>query len=116
MPDEPIDESEAEKPALIDVTYNRLQLGRTEASLIMNGAIRDEILLALIRIGALTSEQLAATLEKGEKAVEESATDFDLPTQNAIVREIAQQMRDRAKQIREGITERVIQRSSEASE
>jgi len=109
-------EREPEKPKkeLIDVLYHRLGVGEMNASLIINGVLREVILSALIRGNILTKEELTAALDRAEKEMNEICAEAQAEPVNDAITETISKMRDRAKHITDGIRERIIDGSSPA--
>jgi hypothetical protein len=114
MPEEPTKdvESESETPNLTDVLFDKLGLAEMTISLMVNGMIREEILRALIRSGALTAEEVAATLDRADKEVADFCDRILASHPGEHTTEIVQKMRDRGQSVTDGTRERVINSSS----
>jgi predicted nuclease with TOPRIM domain len=113
---DPIIEKYGKYPELTEILYNKLGIAEINVNFIFNAVVRDEILLALIRAGLLTRQQIADTLEKADQETAEMCADIESELKDKHTAEVLQKMKARAKEIKDGIHERVIAASSRASQ
>jgi hypothetical protein len=115
------EETNDEKPTLLDVLYNQLGMPRLTVSQMINGVIRDEIIKSLISSGIMTREQFSATLDKAQHEVQDFCDDVERDMSESgkldkTAREILQNNREAATSIIDGLRKRIIEPSSQPSQ
>jgi hypothetical protein len=113
---DPVIEKYGEYPALLDSLYNRLGIAENDVNFIFNAIFRNEILLALLRAGILTKQQIADTLERADNEVADFCAGIEADLKDKHTAEVLQKMKARAKQIKDSIHEHVIEASSRATQ
>ncbi len=106
-----------DKPALLDVLYNQLGMPRLTVSQMVNGVIREEIIKSLISSGIMTREQFSATLDKAQHEVQDFCDQVERDmsesgTLDKTAHEILQNNREAGTSIIEGLRKRIIEEPS----
>jgi hypothetical protein len=108
-----MDEKDDDTPDLVDALFGQLRLAETMVSIQMNGFIRDQILLALVRGGLMTKDELSASLDSAEKEIADMAVEVGgQQPDNKFRAELLERMKEKAKGIADHIRKEVIEPSS----